>query len=67
MDSKQLRDAIIITVVPVAIAMLIQKPALRQAIVMRTSHYAKEFCQWQADFWQSLATGAAQTYNKARM
>lgn len=64
---SQLRDAVIVTVVPFCIVLLIQKPELRQALVMRLAHYAKEICQAQADFWQQLATTSAQAYNEARM
>lgn len=65
--AKQLRDALIVTLIPVAIALLMQKPALRQALAMKSAHYARRFCQAQADFWQSMATGAAQAYNRARL
>jgi len=64
---KDLGPAILITLIPVAIALLMQKPALRQAVVMRTAHASKVFCQGQADFWQGLATRSAQVYNKARL
>lgn len=64
---KQLRAAIVITVVPVGIAILMQRPDIRQAMAMRAAHYARLFCQGQADFWQSLATASAQAYNKARL
>jgi hypothetical protein len=58
---------ILITVLPVAIAILMQKPALRQAIVMRTNHIGKEFCQIQADFWSKGAATFATAYNKAKL
>lgn len=64
---KELAPAILVTLIPVAIALLMQKPALRQAVAMRTAHASKVFCQGQADFWQGLATRSAQVYNKARM
>jgi hypothetical protein len=65
--TKQLRDAIIVTVVPLTIALLIQRPDLRQALIMRAALMGKRIAQSQADFWQSLATEAAQAYNKARL
>lgn len=53
--------------VPILVVLLATKPALRQAIVMRVSHTGRVFCQSQADFWQTLAIGCAQTYNNARL
>src|SRR2546423_1661303 len=53
---KQLRDAIIVTCVPIGIALLMQRPDLRTSLVMKTTHWSKEFCQWNADLWQNLAT-----------
>lgn len=64
------KDMILVTAVsiaPVIIAVLIQKPALRQAIVMRALHTSKEFCQEMADFWQKLATKSAQGYQKVQL
>jgi hypothetical protein len=64
------KDMLIVTAVsiaPVIIAVLIQKPALRQAIVMRTLHTTKEFCQEMADFWQKLANKSAQGYQKVQL
>ena len=66
-SAKDLSKALLVTCVPVAVAILMQKPALRQTFVMRATHYARVFCQSQADFWQNLATGAATAYNRARM
>ena len=64
---KQMVEAVVIAAVPVAVVYLIQRPALRQALTMRAAHYARAFCQAQADFWQAMATGAATAYNKARL
>jgi hypothetical protein len=57
----------IVSVAPIALAILMQKPALRQAIVMRAAHFLKETCQSQADFWQKAATRSAQAYNAAKL
>lgn len=57
----------VLTVAPVAIAILMQKPALRQVIAMRLAHDAKEFCQGMADFWQDMALKCGTAYHKARM
>lgn len=64
---KQIAEAVVIAAVPIAVAMIIQRPDLRQALTMRAAHYARAFCQAQADFWQTCATAAAGAYNKARM
>lgn len=58
---------IAITVLPVALAILMQKPALRQALVMKATHFGKEFCAWQGEFWNGAAANCATAYNKARM
>lgn len=57
----------VLSIAPIAIAILMQKPALRQAIIMRTMHTTKEVCQEMADFWQIMATKAAQGYQKAQL
>lgn len=56
-----------VSVLPVAIAILMQRSDLRQAIVMRATHATKAICQRQADFWQTMATRSAQAYNEARL
>jgi hypothetical protein len=64
------KDMLIVTlfsIAPIAIAVLMQKPTLRQAIVMRSCHLSKNVCQEMADFWQILATKSAQAYQKAQM
>lgn len=66
-DTKTLLASALFTILPVAIIILMQKPALRQSIRMRSAHYGKEICQPLADFFQKAATGFAQEYNKARM
>lgn len=57
----------IISVAPVAIAVLMQKPSLRQALKMRTFHMTKVSCQGMADFFQVLATKSAQEYQKVQL
>jgi len=65
--SRQLTEAVIITAVPIVVVMVMQRPELRQAVTMRLAHYARVFCQAQADFWQTAASTAANIYNKARL
>ena len=67
MDWQTFVKSTIMSIIPLAIIILMQKPAMRQAIVMRTAHYGKEASQYLADFFQNTATKCAQEYNKARM
>jgi len=57
----------LMSLAPVVIAILMQKPALRQAIVMRTTHYSGEFCSRQGEFWNGMAAKSKQAYNAARL
>jgi len=57
----------IMSLAPVVIAIVMQKPALRQAIVMRTAHYSGEFCSAQGEFWNDLAAKSKTVYNTARL
>lgn len=57
---------VLITVLPVAIAILMQKPALRQMLIMRATHMGKEFCRMQADFWNTAGDELGTMYNKAK-
>lgn len=66
-DTKTLLMSAVFTILPVVVVILMQKPALRQSIRMKSAHYGKEICQSFADFFQEQATGFAQEYNKARM
>lgn len=66
-DTKTLLMSAIFTILPVVVVILMQRPALRQNIRMRSAHYGKEICQPLADFFQKAATGFAQEYNKARL
>jgi hypothetical protein len=65
-STKNLLIVMAFSIAPVAIAVLMQKPALRQAIQMRAFHTSKTACQYAADFFQSMATKSAQEYQKAR-
>ncbi len=67
MDWKTFTKSTIMSIVPLVIIILMQKPALRKAIVMRTAHYGKETSQYLADFFQTTANKCAQEYNKARL
>jgi len=64
---KDFAIAVVLTVGPIAIAMLMQKPALRQAIRMRILHTTKEASQSLADAFQTIATKSAQGYQKAKL
>jgi hypothetical protein len=54
-------------IAPVVIAVLMQKPALRQEIMMRVCHVSRIGFQATADFCQVMATKSAQGYQKARL
>jgi hypothetical protein len=56
-----------ISLAPVALAILMQKPALRQAIVMHASHHAGEACSALAEFFGNKAAACKTVYNVARM
>jgi hypothetical protein len=56
-----------ISLAPVVLAILMQKSALRQSIVMHASHYGGEICSAQAEFWASKAAQCKTVYNVARM
>lgn len=65
--AKEAIGMALVTIAPVAIAILMQKPAMRQALAMRASHYGKQFCQWQIDTWTKGHMICAMAYNKARL
>lgn len=56
-----------VTILPIAIAVLMQKPALRQMLMMKATHAGKEFCRIQADFWNKAGDSCAMAYNKAKL
>jgi len=69
-EKPRARDIVIVTVVslaPVVIALLIQKPALRQAIAMRFFHYSKMTCQNSARILGELGIKAESAYQKASL
>jgi hypothetical protein len=56
----------LVTILPVAIVILMQKPALRQALIMRTSHTGRTLCNQQANFWKTASRKFDTIYNQAR-
>lgn len=69
-DSKTVRSLVfvgIMSIAPVAIAILMQKASLRQSIIMHASHYGGEICSAQSELWASAAARCKQAYNVARM
>lgn len=66
-EKKALIIAIALPLIPVAVAILMQRPAMRQAIQMRFFHTSKVVSQHMADFFQIMATKSAQEYQKAQM
>jgi hypothetical protein len=57
----------ILTLAPVAVAILMQNPALRQAIQMRAWHFTRAFCRKNAEAWRKLESIAATRYDIARL
>jgi hypothetical protein len=55
------------TLAPVAIAILMQNPALRQAIEMKAWNTARGFCRRNARLWANLESIAATRYDVARL
>jgi hypothetical protein len=53
--------------IPIGVAMIMQRPDLRQMLTMRVWHGIKTFSQANADFWQANAINAATKYNRARL
>lgn len=66
-DVKKLVFVGLMSIAPVALAILMQKAAMRQAIVMHTSHYAGEVCSNLAEFFAGKAADCKTVYNVARM
>lgn len=56
-----------ISLAPMVLAILMQKSALRQSIIMHASHYGGEICSAQADWWATAAAKCKTVYNVARM
>jgi hypothetical protein len=56
-----------ISVLPIAIAMLMQKPALRAAIVMRVSHTGATVAWDAAKYSQRIASALDRAYLNARL
>lgn len=64
---RQLVFNMALTAIPVALAIIMQKPALRQAIVMRVSRDARNMCRDLSDFFLDMSLKAGTMYQKARM
>jgi hypothetical protein len=56
-----------LSLVPVVLAIIMQKASLRQAIVMHASHYGGEVCSGLAEFFGDRAAVCKTVYNVARM
>jgi hypothetical protein len=57
----------VISIAPVVLAVLMQKAALRQSIVMHASHYGGEVCSNLSEFFGNKAAEFKTVYNVARM
>lgn len=56
-----------ITIIPVGVAILMQKPALRQAMVMRGSFYAWQAAEWVNCRTADISLKLATAYNRAKL
>lgn len=56
-----------VTLAPVAIAILMQKPALRQAITMRLWNTATVVSIRQSEFWLAIAAKTERRFQIAKM
>lgn len=66
-SAGELGGAMLVTVVPVAVVILMQKPELRQSLQMRAWHYWMHLSEFMSGFWQHQSLNASTEYNKARM
>lgn len=57
----------LLTLAPVAIAILMQNPALRQALEMKAWNGARIICRKNARMWANLESIAATRYDVARL
>lgn len=57
----------LLTLAPVAVAILMQNPALRQALEMKAWHGIRQFCRGNSKAWARLESIAATRYDIARL
>ena len=60
-------EAVLTSVIVVGVALIMQKPDLRQALLMKVWQTAHRFCLAQSEFWTNAAGHTATAYNKARL
>lgn len=66
-DQKRALASAAASLAVVGIAILMQQPALRQAIKMRASYYAMKFCARNVAYWKRMETIASTSYDIARL
>lgn len=64
---KEFAFSIGAAVLPVVIVILIQKPALRQMIVMKTVETARNIAVQQTQFWLDTSLSLARVYDRVRL
>ena len=64
---RMLVKSVIWTVVPIGVALLMQRPELRQRLIMRGSRTVSDSCFTMGEFFHGLALRAGTVYQKARM
>lgn len=66
-SKKDLARSVFMVAVPMLVMVLIQRPALRQAIIMRGCHCVKVLGDELSDLGNLISAKAATGYNKARL
>ena len=64
---RELMLSVLFTAIPIGVAIVMQRPALRQQIIMRSCLFIQKYAQKEADTWTRIALNAATAYHKARM
>lgn len=67
MTSKTMTRDVVVTVVPMVIVLLMQKPALRQAIKIKCVEMARNVAIAQTEFWRETSFELARLYDRVRM
>lgn len=67
MDDKSKVLSAVISVGTITVVMLMQNPAMRQALKMRASYYGMKFCAGQVAYWKRMETIAHHSYDVARL
>ena len=61
------KSQLLVSVTMVTILMVMQNPALRQAIKMRAAYYGMKICSRNVAYWKRMETIASHSYDVARL